>query len=215
MAAHNEVRADYDGETLVVYQAYGPAIAGPAVAAGRFVPPFSRGRMTWVKPSFLWLMERSNWGQKPGQERILAVRITRAGWEEALAEAELTSPERGVYRDHAEWEARFAAARVHVQWDPERTLRGAGLEIGSIQVGLSRHIIDRYVDEWTRSIVDLTPRVRRIHDLLARGQEAAARRLLPPERAYPLPEAIARRILATGSGTGSATTKKGASGRRR
>lgn len=24
--------------------------------------------MTWVKPLFLWLMERSNWGLKPGQE---------------------------------------------------------------------------------------------------------------------------------------------------
>ena len=92
--------------------------------------------------------------------------------------------------------ARFAAARVHVQWDPERSLRGAGLEIGSIQVGLSRHIIDRYVDEWTREIVDLTPRVRKIDDLLRRGQETAARRLLPRERPYPLPAAIARRILA-------------------
>ncbi|MGW1086997.1 DUF4291 family protein [Streptomyces sp. NPDC002596] len=25
--------------------------------------------MTWIKPSFLWLMHRSNWAQKSGQER--------------------------------------------------------------------------------------------------------------------------------------------------
>ncbi len=197
MAANNEIRADFDARTIVVWQAYSPAIAEPALKARRFVPPFSRGRMTWIKPSFLWLMERSNWARKPGQERVLAVRITRAGWEEALAEAVLTGPEPGVYRDRDDWQAQFEAARVHVQWDPERTLRGAGLEIGSIQVGLSRHIIDRFVDTWTVDIVDETPRVRKIAELLARGQEPAARRLLPPERPYPLPDSIARRIGAT------------------
>ncbi len=57
MAAQREIRAGFDRETLVVYQAYAPAIAGPALAAQRFVPPFSFNRMTWIKPSFLWLME--------------------------------------------------------------------------------------------------------------------------------------------------------------
>ncbi|WP_422570328.1 DUF4291 family protein, partial [Erwinia billingiae] len=29
--------------------------------------------MTWIKPSFLWMMYRSGWGMKdPGQKRILA-----------------------------------------------------------------------------------------------------------------------------------------------
>ncbi|APA98970.1 RNA helicase [Nocardia seriolae] len=74
-----EIRADYDRDTIVVYQAYAPAIAEAAVAAQRFVPPFSTNRMTWIKPSFRWLMQRSGWGRKSGQERILAVRITRAG----------------------------------------------------------------------------------------------------------------------------------------
>lgn len=53
---YRQVRAVWDARSITVYQAYGPAIAGPAVAAGRFVPPFSRSRMTWVKPSFLWMM---------------------------------------------------------------------------------------------------------------------------------------------------------------
>ncbi len=197
MATAHEIRADFDARTIVVWQAYAPAIAEPALKAQRFVAPFSRGRMTWIKPSFLWLMERSNWARKAGQERILAVRITRAGWEEALAQAVLTAHAPGVYRDHDDWQRRFADATVHVQWDPERSLRGADLGVGSIQVGLSRHVIDRYVDEWTVGIADETPRVRKIADLLARGQEPAARRLLPPERPYPLPDALARRIDAT------------------
>ncbi len=43
-----------------------PAIADAAVAAQRFVNPFSLKRMTW---------------------------ITRAGWDEALSQAVLTTPE--------------------------------------------------------------------------------------------------------------------------
>ncbi|MGF6882260.1 hypothetical protein ABIA39_002859 [Nocardia sp. GAS34] len=52
---------------------------GVLPSAQRFVSPFSLNRMTWIKPSFRWLMQRSGWARKPGQEHILAVRITRAG----------------------------------------------------------------------------------------------------------------------------------------
>ncbi len=186
-----EIRADYDRDSIVVYQAYGRAIGEPAVAAGRFVPPFSRDRMTWIKPSFLWLMGRSGWARKPGQEMVLAVRITREGWEKALREAVLTSPDRRVYADSTVWRTRMKTAPVRVQWDPERTLKGAHLDARSIQVGLSRHIIDEYADDWTVGITDLTPTVRKIHDLLSQGRDDKARALLPPEKVYPLPEELA------------------------
>jgi hypothetical protein len=68
----------HDDETLVVYQAYSPAIAEPALAEGTFVEPFRRERMTWIKPSFLWMMYRSGWATKPGQERVLAITIALA-----------------------------------------------------------------------------------------------------------------------------------------
>lgn len=190
----HEIRADYDAISIVVYQAYAPAIALPAVRHNRFVSPFSLNRMTWIKPSFLWMMERSNWGQKPGQEHILAVRITRQGWEDALSQAVLTSFERDVYRDHDDWRRQLDAAPVRVQWDPERTLRGASLPYRSIQVGLSRHIIQRYVDEWTVEIRDITPLVRKFSTLIQSGKASDAQDLLPKERAYPLPDPIARRL---------------------
>jgi hypothetical protein len=98
----HEIRADYDRETIVIYQAYPSAIADAALAAHRFVPPFSFQRMTWIKPSFLWLMHRSNWGLKSGQERILAVKLTRSGWERALSLAVLTSFEASVFRSPGE-----------------------------------------------------------------------------------------------------------------
>ena len=178
---HLEVRADHDATTIVVYQAFRPEIAEAAVAAQKFVPPFSLGRMTWIKPSFLWMMERCGWATKPGQERVLAVRITRAGWEEALANARLS-------RDGT------SDAPVVVQWDPERNERGGKLQHRSIQVGLGRGIVQRYVDAWTTEIRNVTPlvaRLRRLREEQAWDRVTAA---LPPERPYPLPLEIRRRL---------------------
>src|SRR5690349_16564986 len=107
-----EIRAEYDRDSITVYQAYRPEIGAPAVEHGTFVPPFSRGRMTWIKPSFLWLMARSDWARRPGQEMVLAVRISRSGWEEALRQAVPTDPDRRVFSGSDEWRARFAGAVV-------------------------------------------------------------------------------------------------------
>ena len=64
MADYFEIRADYNQHTITIYQAYNDAIADVAVRDGRFGAPFSFNRMTWIKPSFMWMMERSNWGLK-------------------------------------------------------------------------------------------------------------------------------------------------------
>ena len=194
MAAEREIRADFDASSIVVYQAYSPAIATPALVAQQFVPPFSYGRMTWIKPSFLWLMERSHWAQKRGQEQILAVRIKRATWEEALSVGVLTDADPRVYPTYADWQEQFAQAQVHIQWDPERSLSGSTLPHGSIQVGLSRHIVRRYVEEWTVAIEDYTPRVKKMAAFLRTGKHSHARALLPPERVYPLCAALKKRI---------------------
>ncbi|MFP2930522.1 DUF4291 domain-containing protein [Pyxidicoccus sp. 3LG] len=194
MPGPREIRADHDRASIVMYQAYPDAIADVAVKQQKFGPPFSVGRMTWIKPSFLWLMHRSNWGRKSGQERTLAVRIRREGWHEALSLAVLTSFEPGVHGTPEKWRQAFDAAEVHVQWDPERTLRGAGLPYDSIQVGLGRTVISRYVESWTVSIEDLTPRVQKIRRLLDEGRADQAARLCPPERVYPVPPELKRRL---------------------
>ena len=198
MSAPNRIRADFDARTIVVYQAYNDQIADAALKANRFVPPFSLARMSWIKPSFLWLMHRSNWGQKANQNRILQVRISRAGWDEALAKGVLTSFEPRAHGDFASWRQAFESAEIHVQWDPERTLRGADANCNSIQVGISRALIEKFVSEWTLSIQDFTPLVRRIHALLQAGQAERARRLLPSERQYAVPAEVARRLSMSG-----------------
>lgn len=198
MSKHYAVRANYDKENIVVYQAYSKAIAEPALANQKFVSPFSLNRMTWIKPSFLWMMHRSNWGRKVGQEFILAVHIRRKAWEEALSLAVLTAYESSVHDSLDSWREAFDKAVVHVQWDPERSLKGADLQIDSIQVGLSRHIIKNYVDEWVVKIEDYSPRVRKIYNLLQRGDTKNATKLLPPEKAYPISDKLGKHLMISG-----------------
>ena len=194
MGKRNEIRADYDRDTIVMYQAYAPTIALPALKAKKFVAPFSMNRMTWIKPSFLWLMERSNWGQKSNQEYTLAVRITRVGWEKALSLGVLTGYEPGIHSNFQDWKTQFDKAVVHVQWDTDRSIRGADLQYDAIQVGLSRHIIQKFVDEWIVDIQDYTPLVKKLYNLLRAGHADKVNKLLPKERLYPLDEAVSKRI---------------------
>ena len=188
------VRAAYTAETVTVYQAYAPQIADAAVRAGTFVPPFGRHRMTWIKPSFGWMMHRCGWATKPGQERVLAIEVTRDGFEWALAHSCLSHFEPATHDSPAAWEAMRDASPVRVQWDPDRSLAGERLARRAIQVGLSGEAVHRYCDEWIRSITDITATVREAGELVAAGRVADAGGELPDERAYPLSPALARRI---------------------
>lgn len=189
-----EIRAVFDDRAIRVYQAYSPAIAEPAVAAQKFVPPFSLSRMTWIKPSFAWMMYRSGWAEKPGQERILAIDITRSGFEWALAHACLSHFEPGLYAGPAEWEAALRASPVRIQWDPERDLMLQPLPWRAIQIGLGPLASREYVENWVTKITDITIHARNIREAVAAGRLEAARSMVEPERTYPAPEAIAARI---------------------
>lgn len=191
-----EVRARFDERSITVYQAYSPAIAGPAAVAGTFVSPFKRERMTWIKPSFLWMMYRCGWATKPGQERVLAVTISREGFEQALCESCLSHFEAGTYPSHEAWEARKRASPVRVQWDPERDVHLNPLPWRSLQVGLSGSAVHRYVDEWIVGIEDVTPLVADLRALLGSDPGQVAGKL-PAERPYPLPDDVAAIVGAT------------------
>ncbi|MBL8681121.1 MAG: DUF4291 domain-containing protein [Myxococcales bacterium] len=194
MTASHEIRADYHHDTIVVYQAYDDRIADSALAKGRFVGPhFSFSRMTWIKPSFLWLMHRSRFGTAKGQTRVLAVRITRAGFDRALALGVSTDPTARMFASYDLWRAAFDAALVHVQWDTERSITGSAFGHYSIQVGLSRHVIREFVDDWIVSISDMTERVAKLRECVRSGRIDRARALLPSERPYAVPDEIARR----------------------
>ncbi|WP_428740137.1 DUF4291 family protein, partial [Sulfurimonas sp.] len=53
------ILAQYDAESITVYQAYNKSIGHYAAEHGVFGGEFSFSRMTWIKPNFLWMMYRS------------------------------------------------------------------------------------------------------------------------------------------------------------
>src|SRR6478672_4601560 len=84
------ILAHFDDETVVVYQAFRPSIVHYAVENGTFGKGFGLNRMTWIKPSFGWMLHRSQYATSHNQEAIARVRITRAGFDAMLEEAVLT-----------------------------------------------------------------------------------------------------------------------------
>ncbi|WP_030925090.1 DUF4291 domain-containing protein [Streptosporangium amethystogenes] len=181
----HRIRAVHTASTITVYQAYSPEIGLPAARYGRFPTAWKRDRMTWIKPSFLWMMYRCGWGTKEGQETVLAIEIIREGFEWALRHACLSHYERGLHPDRATWKRQLKHASARVQWDPERDLRLQPLPYRSLQLGLSDEGARRYVDEWIVAITDVTPLAREIHTLIRNDEPDTAVRLLPEARPYP------------------------------
>lgn len=187
MQPEHTIRAIFDDQTIRVYQAYRPEIALPALAAGRFVHPFKIGRMTWIKPSFNWMMYRSGYASKPDQEFVLGIDITREGFEWALANAALSSFTPSVHTSHDAWKLEVESKPVRVQWDPERDWRLHPIDgVRAIQIGLSGQAVERYVRDWIVRIEDVTP--------VARAAAAAGVPTDLPcmwEKPYPLPSVLA------------------------
>ncbi|MGW2522346.1 DUF4291 domain-containing protein [Streptomyces sp. NPDC001617] len=185
-----QIRALHTDSTVTVYQAYAPEIGLPAAREGRFPAVWQRDRMTWIKPSFLWMMYRCGWGTKEGQETVLAVEISREGFEWALKHACLSHYEHGLHADRATWKRQLKRAPARVQWDPERDLHLQPLAHRSLQLGLAGEAARLYADAWTVSITDITSLAQTIHAHVQDAELDAARQLLPREGPYPVNEGV-------------------------
>ncbi len=185
---YRRIRARHTERTVTVYQAYSPALGLPAARDGRFPAAWKRERMTWIKPSFLWMMYRCGWGAKADQETVLAVEIDRAGFDWALRNACLSHYDPGEHADRDDFRRRLKGSPARVQWDPERDLHLRPLPYRSLQLGLAGEASRRYADEWTVAITDVTALAREIRARVRSGDMAAAAALLPEERPYPAPE---------------------------
>ena len=85
------ILAHHDDTHVVVYQAFNAGIAAHAVRHQTFrddCPGYNPTRMTWVKTNFLWMMYRCGWaGKDANQARVLAISLSREGFDELLAAA--------------------------------------------------------------------------------------------------------------------------------
>ena len=198
MAMHKQIRAIFTDTTIRVYQAYGDQIADVALQQGTFAAPFSFSRMTWIKPSFLWMMYRCGWGLKDeNQKRVLAIDIDRAGFERALSMACLSHFDPELYPSETAWKEKLQASMVRIQWDPERDVFFRPLPHRSLQIGLTGDTVPLYAEEWIKKITDVTEQAFRLKKAVEAGDEAYLDTHLPKEQPYPLPRSIA---LAIGAG---------------
>jgi hypothetical protein len=181
------ILAQYDDASIVVYQAYRPAIAEYAVRHQRFGGEFSYNRMSWIKPNFLWMMYRAGWATKEGQEHILAVRLRRGFFDDILRAAVPSSFDTSRFATNEDWRRAVAHSDVRLQWDPDHDPKGHALERRAIQLGLRGRMLRRYGEEDLLDIEDITPFVREQH---AHVHGDHARLVLPRERVY-TPDAAA------------------------
>jgi hypothetical protein len=186
------ILAQYDAGTIVVYQAYNPAIGHFAAERGCFGGEFSFDRMSWIKPNFLWMMSRSGWGTKQDQEVTLAVRIRRSAFDAILREAVHSTFVPEVYRSHADWHEAVARSSVRLQWDPDHDPSGAKLERRAIQLGLRGDMLARYGHEWIVDIEDISEFVADQRKYV--GSREYDKLTTPQESVYPVEDKVARKL---------------------
>ena len=185
------ILAQYDAESVIVYQAYRPAIGHFAAQHGYFGGEFSLNRMSWIKPNFLWMMYRCGWGSKEGQEVVLAVRLKRTAFDEVLRRAVHSTFVPEVYENVAAWKAAVGSSDVRLQFDPDHNPSGAPVERRAIQLGLRGEILAKYAREWLLGIEDVSEFVR---EQSQHARSPYDRLITPKEEVYPVndPEVAAR-----------------------
>jgi len=178
------ILAQFDAETIYVYQAYRPSIALHAVKHQRFGGEFSFSRMSWIKPNFLWMMYRSGWATKEGQEHILAVRLKRSFFDELLHNVVPSTFDARRYPTREAWQEAVGRSEVRLQWDPDHGPNGNPLERRGVQLGLRGAMLRRYGEEALVSVEDITPFVSEQRRFLPRSLD----QLFLPEECVYVPE---------------------------
>jgi hypothetical protein len=187
------ILAQFDDETVIVYQAYRPAIGRFAAEQGTFGGDFSYSRMSWVKPNFLWMMFRSGWGTKVHQEVTLGLRIRRVFFDSLLSAAVPSSWDHAQFATEEEWSQAVAQSAVRLQWDPDHHPSGAKLERRAIQLGLRGDLLEAFGKRELVEVLDLSGFVAEQRAVLESGGVSAL--VVPRERVYrPADPEVASRL---------------------
>lgn len=178
------ILAQFDENSVIVYQAYRPSIGHFAAQHGYFGGEFSLSRMSWIKPGFLWMMYRSQWASLPGQEVVLAIRIHRTAFDEILSLAVLSTYSEKIYGSMTTWKQALATSSVRLQWDPDHDPKGNKVERRAIQSGLRGGVLARYSREWIINIEDISAFAHEQHQHVQRNDYTSL--ITPMERIYPV-----------------------------
>jgi hypothetical protein len=190
--ATKRVLAAFDSRGVFVYQAFHTEIVTAAAAKGTFGRGFSLDRMTWIKPSFGWMLHRSGYAGKHRQEAIARIHLSHEGFLAILRQAVPTLYPEALFPNTAAWHDALRFSDVRCQWDPDRDLFDRKLERRAIQLGIRGAVVRSYVNEWILGIEDVTDLAHEIREVAAKKQSAFP--AVPHEQEYVLPAEISRTL---------------------
>lgn len=182
----------FDEQGIYVYQAFKPEIVKEAVSLGTFGKGFGMDRMTWIKPSFGWMLHRSGYGTKTRQEAIARIHITHDGFQAILRQAIPTSYNPKLFNSESDWALALKKSDVRYQWDPDRDLRDYKLDRRAIQLGISGQTVYRYVREWIIGVEKVTSLAHAIRDAVE--SKEAMLPAVPEEKEYPVSPELERSL---------------------
>jgi hypothetical protein len=155
------INACQDDKNVAVYQAYRKSIGEFAIKEQYLGgPDFSFTRMSWIKTSFLWMMFRSGWAQKEGQEVVLRIWIPKSFLNRILETTVISSYSAEFYSGYGDWKNELAASESRLQWDPDHDPFGKPLSRKAIQLGLKGALLQDFANGAIVKIEDVTPFVR-------------------------------------------------------
>jgi Domain of unknown function (DUF4291) len=138
--------------------------------------------MSWIKPNFLWMMYRSDWGRSEGQEVILAIRLRRSFFDSLLQQAVFSSFRASGFCDRDEWKAAVNGSDVRLQWDPDHTPTGDKCERRAIQLGLLGETVEAFGKREALEIIDISDFVAQQREHINSWQRGTL--VTPAERVY-------------------------------
>jgi len=187
-----EFVGEWDAEGVYLYQAFSDEIADWALAHQRFGGPFfNTTRMTWVKPSFGWVLYRSGYGHKPRQNRILKIKLPHDALGQLLSQCRCVDTNKSTRSGKKNGEG--VAGNGRVQWDPERDMLSADgkepremIRRRAIQIGLKGRLSEFYVNHAIsiQDVTELGHKVGQAHSSKKKDAMADVLPLLPEERPY-------------------------------
>ena len=194
-----EFRADWDEHGVWFYQTFKDSIADWALENQRLGgPEFRPSRMTWIKPSFGWVLYRSGYATKHNQERILKIKVGHEALAQVLSRCACGHGHGGT--------------KGRVQWDPERDILTPAdkgreprkmLYRRAIQIGLSKELSETYVDNIraVEDVTELSHRIEKAHAILSKDNKSEVMmsfvEALPRERLY-VPQLDEERLVKLG-----------------
>jgi len=176
------ILAQYTKDYVVVYQAYRPSIGLFAASNQFFGGDFSYSRMSWIKTNFLWMMYRSGWGTKEGQEVTLAIKLKLDYFESILLAAVNASFDPKKYSDQAEWKKAFHLSNVRLQWGPDHKPNGNKETRRAVQLGLRNEFLKPFKGDGIIEIEDISEFVKEQRTFVLSGNLEKV--ITPSEKIY-------------------------------